>query len=325
MKQLVSVLFAMLLLASSCSYELTGNIVKENKKEVYEDNTEINAYFCPRENCTSIIKNELNTAKKSLHCAFYDLDSKEIINAIAKKSHDADVKVVIDKDNYNKQITGNVKLANSKQYTHNKFCIIDDSIVFTGSTNPTNNDLTLNNNNLIIVKSGSIAKNYEDEFDELWNGVYSSGNKVEYEKINSNNGLIENYFCPEDNCKGRVLDALKNAKESIYFMTFSFTDEDIGDVILFKNLETKGIFETLQAGSEYSQYKRLKDFGVNVKKDKNKKNMHHKVFIIDNETVVTGSYNPTESANLRNDENILIIHNKDIARKFLKEFELLWN
>ena len=160
MKQFVLVLFTMLLLVGSCSYNLTGNIVKENKKEVYEDNTEINAYFCPRENCTSIIKNQLNTAQRSLHCAFYDLDSKEIINAIAKKSHDADVKVVIDKDNYNKQITGNVKLANSKQYMHNKFCIIDDSIVFTGSTNPTNNDLTLNNNNIIIVKSMYIAKNY---------------------------------------------------------------------------------------------------------------------------------------------------------------------
>jgi len=52
--------------------------------------------------------------------------------------------------------------------------------------------------------------------------------------------------------------------------------------------------------------------------------MHHKVFIIDNETVITGSFNPTKNADLRNDENILIIHNKWIAKKYLKEFEKVW-
>ena len=68
----------------------------------------------------------------------------------------------------------------------------------------------------------------------------------------------------------------------------------------------------------------MKDFGIDAKKDKNKKNMHHKVFIIDNETVITGSYNPTGSGNYRNDENLIIIRNKDIAKGFVEEFEFLW-
>jgi phosphatidylserine/phosphatidylglycerophosphate/cardiolipin synthase-like enzyme len=49
--------------------------------------------------------------------------------------------------------------------------------------------------------------------------------------------------------------------------------------------------------------------------------MHHKVFIIDEQIVVTGSYNFSRSAEERNDENILVIYNTDIAREFLKEFE----
>ena len=60
--------------------------------------------------------------------------------------------------------------------------------------------------------------------------------------------------------------------------------------------------------------------GLDVKKDRNKGNMHHKVFIIDSETVITGSYNPTESGNKRNDENLIIIHDKKIAEKYLEEF-----
>jgi phosphatidylserine/phosphatidylglycerophosphate/cardiolipin synthase-like enzyme len=49
--------------------------------------------------------------------------------------------------------------------------------------------------------------------------------------------------------------------------------------------------------------------------------MHHKVFIIDNQIVITGSYNFSRSAEERNDENILVIYNTDIAQEFLKEFK----
>ena len=49
--------------------------------------------------------------------------------------------------------------------------------------------------------------------------------------------------------------------------------------------------------------------------------MHHKVFIIDGKTVITGSFNPTEGGDKRNDENILIIRDEGIAQKFREEFE----
>ena len=52
--------------------------------------------------------------------------------------------------------------------------------------------------------------------------------------------------------------------------------------------------------------------------------MHHKVFILDNETVATGSFNPSLSADTRNDENLLIVHDKKIADNFLREFDSLW-
>ena len=52
--------------------------------------------------------------------------------------------------------------------------------------------------------------------------------------------------------------------------------------------------------------------------------MHHKCFIIDSETVVTGSMNPTGGGDTRNDENILIIHDEEIAGKYLDEFEKVW-
>jgi len=108
-------------------------------------------------------------------------------------------------------------------------------------------------------------------------------------------------------------------------MTFSFTNEGIADAILFNDkADIRGLFEKVGSGSEYSQYNRLKDFGLDVRVDNNSFSMHHKVFIIDNRTVITGSMNPTGAGDHKNDENILIIHDKKIAMKYVEEFLRLY-
>jgi phosphatidylserine/phosphatidylglycerophosphate/cardiolipin synthase-like enzyme len=52
--------------------------------------------------------------------------------------------------------------------------------------------------------------------------------------------------------------------------------------------------------------------------------MHHKVMIIDQQIVITGSYNFTNSAETRNDENLLILFNPDIAAQFMAEFQRVY-
>jgi len=321
-----------LLFISGCNNSLTGNIV--NSQEFYENNIKIQVYFCPQDDCGSIIKSNINNAKKSVHCAFFDLDLKGLIKEIGKKSYEADVKVIIDDGNYDGQIKGDgVRLAKSKQYMHNKFCVIDENKVITGSMNPTNNGANLNNNNLIIIDSNYIALNYEDEFDEIWNGVYASGENVQYNKINTNIGVIENYFCPED-CKldsqggiYKIIDLIKNAEESVKIASFSFTHEALADELLKRDISginVSVLIERKQRNGLKSQYSRLKDFGVNIKVDGNKYNMHHKFVIIDNKIVITGSPNFSFSGFNRNDENMLIIYNQKLALRFVKEFDRLF-
>jgi phosphatidylserine/phosphatidylglycerophosphate/cardiolipin synthase-like enzyme len=58
-----------------------------------------------------------------------------------------------------------------------------------------------------------------------------------------------------------------------------------------------------------------------VRLDGNPANLHHKVLIIDRRIVVTGSYNFSQNAETRNDENLLVIHNADVAALYLGEFE----
>ncbi len=53
--------------------------------------------------------------------------------------------------------------------------------------------------------------------------------------------------------------------------------------------------------------------------------MHHKVIIIDNSIVVTGSLNFSSSADEDNEENVVILDNPEIAALYLQEFDKLWN
>ena len=52
--------------------------------------------------------------------------------------------------------------------------------------------------------------------------------------------------------------------------------------------------------------------------------LHHKFAVIDGETVITGSFNWSDSAAYANDETLLLIRNARIAAQFSEEFQQLW-
>ncbi|MBI1935676.1 hypothetical protein HYS31_04510, partial [Candidatus Woesearchaeota archaeon] len=152
-------------------------------------------YFCPRQDCGKILEIHIRNASTSVHCAIYDMDLANVIGAIGSKSRSIDVRLVMD-DSSGASLKGNVKLDDKRQLMHNKFCVIDKYTVVTGSFNPTSNDNFKNNNNIVVVDSKAIADNFENEFDELWNGKFGAGSKTKYPIVYVNDIKIENYFCP---------------------------------------------------------------------------------------------------------------------------------
>ena len=52
--------------------------------------------------------------------------------------------------------------------------------------------------------------------------------------------------------------------------------------------------------------------------------LHHKFAVIDNKTVVTGSFNWSPSAAHTNDETLLVIHSPKLAGNFAREMDRLW-
>lgn len=318
----ILLLLGIVIVAISGDFEsIVGNIILEEPLIVEETNLPTEVYFCPNDNCEQILIDLIDSSENRVHCALYDLDLDNLINKLKEKN----ALLVIDQRNLDKlEDLDYVTNTRKRQLTHNKFCIIDDEIVFTGSFNPTFNGANKNKNNMLILHSKYLAENYENEFQELRNEQFGSGENVKYPIIILNEKRIENFFCPEDSCKDQIINTLEKAEKSIYFMTFSFTHNDIGDTLIKKDkegIEIKGVFEK-QQNSQYSEINRLSD--LNVKFDNYKYKVHHKVFIIDEKIVITGSMNPTVSGDERNDENLIIIYDEEIAKQFIEEFNKIW-
>ncbi len=64
--------------------------------------------------------------------------------------------------------------------------------------------------------------------------------------------------------------------------------------------------------------------GIDVRLDGNPYSMHHKALVIDDQIVITGSYNFSNSAKTRNDENTLVMHNPEITALYKEEFDRVW-
>lgn len=271
-----------------------------------EENGSIEAFFCDKVNCTQVFA-EKTLNSNSVDCAIYNT-GKTFSELLKKKN----ARLVTDGD----YPVSWAKKEKGSGYMHNKFCIIDNQYVWTGSWNPNQEDKTANN--VVVIQSKTLAKAYRSEFKELFEGKYRKGDP-EPGKVKFNGQLLEAYFCPEDNCTQHVLEILNSAKKSIHFMTFAFTDDAIGNLLIEKsqNVDILGIFDE-QKDDKYSEYPKLKKFS-------RIKDVHHKVFIIDESTVITGSYNPSKNANEDNDENIVIIRDAQIAQQFEKEFADLFN
>ena len=63
-----------------------------------------------------------------------------------------------------------VKIDDSVRYhMHHKFCVIDKSVVVTGSFNWTDQAVNHNQENLLFIENKELASKYSNEFEKLWN------------------------------------------------------------------------------------------------------------------------------------------------------------
>jgi phosphatidylserine/phosphatidylglycerophosphate/cardiolipin synthase-like enzyme len=285
----------------------------------------------------------LDSAVQTIDGAFFEIGSKKVAQAfIRAKSRNVTVRLVT--DDANKKAEGlrmvlkagiPVVYDNKRGLMHDKFAVIDKRYVWTGSYNITDNCAYRNNNNAIRIDSSDLSLIYEAEFEEMFvDKVFENrkekrpfpGQKNPY-YVRIGDTHINAYFSPDNDVEDIIVKRLMKARKSIRFLAFSFTSDPIGEAMISRHkngVVVEGVFEKRGSDSPESEFNKFLVEGIPVKTDRNRHNMHHKVIIIDDEIVITGSYNFSRNASRRNDENLLIIENGEIAQKYIAEFRSLY-
>lgn len=280
----------------------------------------------------------IDAATRTVDVAAFDLDLETVTEALIRAyRRGVRVRLVTDTD-YEDELgperlraAGIPVVADERSaFMHNKFVVIDGAQVWTGSWNLTDNGTYRNNNNVLVINSQKLAENYTTEFEEMFIERQfgpTSPENTPHPRLKIGEVLVETHFESEGNVRARIIELVADATSSVYFMAFAFTDDDIAQAMVGRHragLEVRGVIEARNTGGIGSVFEPMEQSGVDVLPDGNPYVMHHKVIIIDEEIVVTGSYNFSASAASRNDENVLIVHSSEIAAQYVSEFQRVY-
>ena len=214
---------------------------------------------------------------------------------------------------------------------HNKFVIIDGETVWTGSWNYTVNGTYRNNNNVFVMDNEMAALAYQAEFDEMFLraefGTRSTDDGIV--SFANGEGAISIIFAAEADEVAALKAEIARAESAIRIMTFIFSLDELSEAILEQaanpGFTVQGVFEKRNSTASWSQLPALHCAGAAMRQDGNRYILHHKVIIIDEHTVITGSFNFSRSAAKNNDENIVIIRDSTIAGLYLDEWKRIWD
>ncbi|MBI1282463.1 MAG: DUF1669 domain-containing protein [Anaerolineaceae bacterium] len=287
------------------------------------------------------IADAINQVQRTLDIAAFEFNNPVITAAVlAAKQRGVVVRMVVDNVHglqSNDTTLGQLSVVgipivddDRQALMHNKFMIMDSTTVWTGSYNYTINDTYRNNNNMLSFRSQKLVQDFQNEFNKMFEQKKFGASKpsnTPFVTFNQDGTPIQVLFAPEDRVVAALAVALSGATQSIRFMAFSFTLDDIAGVMQLKaqqGVVITGIFETTGSETKYSELTPLFCSGLAVRQDGNPYVLHHKVFIIDDKTVVAGSFNFSTSARDDNDENMLIITDPDLAAQYIEEFNRRW-
>jgi len=285
------------------------------------------------------IAESIDAAKLSVDVAVYSLSLNSVRDALLR-AYDRGVRVrmVMESENMDRADPQKLKDAGipiigdrREGLMHDKFLVIDNSEVWVGSMNLTDSGAYEDNNNMIHIRSTKLAENFTKEFEEMFVDDKFGDNTVPETpnpRVIIDGTPVDTYFSPDDGVQAILTDIINEAQESIYFMMFSFTADPLGDAVRSRaaaGVTVAGVMDNDQVasnvGTEFDPFRQAR---LDVYLDGNPGQMHHKVMVIDENIVILGSYNFTNSAETKNDESTLVIYNDQIASKFVEEFQRVY-
>jgi phosphatidylserine/phosphatidylglycerophosphate/cardiolipin synthase-like enzyme len=235
---------------------------------------------------------------------------------------------------------------------HSKFILRDRQSIWTGSTNMTDDAFTLMENNILEIDSSSLANYYAEDFEQIWEKEnFDNTGEIQTVPVPLNfSGQPADarvMFSPgcgleiDTEIARRVRAAQRRVRICSLLINSGTLISELGNLLRAGRVAVDGIYDRTQMAEVYVQWQEVPQnrWKIDALKDiisraglvgKNSTPytptgrhdfMHNKVLIID-DTVITGSYNFSRSAQF-NAENILFIESAPLAEAYSAYIEHL--
>ena len=140
--------------------------------------------------------------------------------------------------------------------------------------------------------------------------------------------ILAIYFTPPAGAASGLIKQIDGAKKSIKVMAYGFTATNLAEALV--RAKRRGVDVGLIQDEKSAQNNRetlpiLLAAGIDVRSDGKHAIQHNKVMLIDDDIVITGSYNFTKSAEKRNAENIMIVRSSYAAKRYADNWKLHWD
>jgi len=135
---------------------------------------------------------------------------------------------------------------------------------------------------------------------------------------------VQVFFSPKGGCTEAVVDALGKAKSAVYVQAYSFTSAPIAKALVDasrRGVAVQVLLDKSQRTERYSEADFLRNAGIPTLIDAKHAIAHNKIMVIDGQTVITGSFNFTKAAEESNAENLLLIADPVLAKKYLQNWQ----
>ena len=147
---------------------------------------------------------------------------------------------------------------------------------------------------------------------------------VQAETLFLNQVRTELYFSPKGGAEAAIVQAINQARRELCVLAYSFTSLPINaalEAAYQRKLRVIVILDRSQLAARGSKLRNLQEAGLPVFIDSTHAIAHNKVMIIDKRRIITGSFNFTRAAEERNAENLLIMDNKALSKRYMQDFE----
>jgi phosphatidylserine/phosphatidylglycerophosphate/cardiolipin synthase-like enzyme len=139
---------------------------------------------------------------------------------------------------------------------------------------------------------------------------------------------IQVYFSPNGGCTEAVVENLNKATNSVLVQAYSFTSAPIAKALVDakkRGLNVEVILDKSNRTEKYSSADFIAHAGIPTFIDAKHAIAHNKIMIIDGKTILTGSFNFTKAAETSNAENLLVINDMELAKKYADNWKLHLN